>query len=357
MKKQFKILILSLLIPFLGFSNNDDWAFTKQKNIKKAYLVNADAGINIDNYYGNIYVTTWDEDKIELDILIKVSGNSEKWVNNRIDDIDVDIEALKSMVTAKTIIAKSDNYNSGSNNSIEINYTLKIPKNGNVNLSNKYGDIIVGDIINKSEIICKYGKITLGKLNGSSNRIQIEYCTNSEIEFIKNGNVEARYSGLKINKGVNLELDLNYTDFTILESQNVKYDCNYGKLKLVKVNSITGSGNHLAIDIGEIFNNLNLEANYCKIIIREINDNANNVAISSGYSDISIGYNPNYVFDFDIYLKFGNLKSEENIEMIIVEENRNSKHYSGFYKKKGVNKVSINSNYGNVTIKRTIIKN
>jgi hypothetical protein len=61
MKKQFKILILSLLIPFLGFSNNDDWAFTKQKNIKKAYLVNADAGINIDNYYGNIYVTTWDE--------------------------------------------------------------------------------------------------------------------------------------------------------------------------------------------------------------------------------------------------------------------------------------------------------
>jgi hypothetical protein len=41
---------------------------------KKAYYVNSDAGINIDNSYGNVTLSTWDEDKIELDINIKVSG-------------------------------------------------------------------------------------------------------------------------------------------------------------------------------------------------------------------------------------------------------------------------------------------
>ena len=85
MKKQFKLILLFVLIPFLGFSNGDDFTYSKQKNIKKAYFVNSDAGVNIDNSYGNIVVTTWDEDKIELDIVIKVSGDSEKWVNQKLN--------------------------------------------------------------------------------------------------------------------------------------------------------------------------------------------------------------------------------------------------------------------------------
>ncbi len=35
MKKQCKILILLLLIPFLGFSNGTDFIHSKQKTLKK----------------------------------------------------------------------------------------------------------------------------------------------------------------------------------------------------------------------------------------------------------------------------------------------------------------------------------
>ena len=95
MKKQYNILLFLFLIPFLGFSN-DDFTYSKQRNIRKAYIVNSDAGINIDNSYGTIFVTTWEEDKIEIDVLIKVSGDSEKWVNQKLAGIDVDFIALKS---------------------------------------------------------------------------------------------------------------------------------------------------------------------------------------------------------------------------------------------------------------------
>jgi hypothetical protein len=53
-----------------------------------------------------ISVTTWNEDKIELDISIKVSGDNENWVNQRIETIAVDIVALKGMI-AKTILGNS----------------------------------------------------------------------------------------------------------------------------------------------------------------------------------------------------------------------------------------------------------
>ncbi|MEP6803827.1 MAG: hypothetical protein ABI892_04835, partial [Flavobacterium sp.] len=137
MKKHYNILILLLLIPLLGFSNDDTFV-SKQKNIKKTYIVNSSAGIDIDNKYGNITVSTWDEDKIDLDITIKVSGGNEDWVNEKLNSIDINITALKSLVSAVTTIGNSSLKSKGSGNSFEINYVIKIPKNGSVKLNNKY---------------------------------------------------------------------------------------------------------------------------------------------------------------------------------------------------------------------------
>ena len=172
MKKLYKTIVVLLLLPIFGFAN-DDAIITKQKNIKKAFIVNADAGINVTNSYGTVFVTTWDEDKIELDILIKVSGDSENWVNQRLNDITVDIIGLKSLVTAKTQIENNNYRSKGRNNSFEINYVIKIPKNGGVTIDNKYGNISTTDLNAPTNILCKYGKITLGKLTNLSNLIKI----------------------------------------------------------------------------------------------------------------------------------------------------------------------------------------
>jgi len=349
MKKHYKLLILFILIPFLGFSN-DDTFISKQKSIKKTYIVNSNAGIDVDNKYGSISVSTWDEDKIDIDISIKVTGPNENWVNERLNNIDVDITALKSMVTAVTKLGNSSLKSKGSNNSFEINYVIKIPKNGTVKLMNKYGNITVLNLEGASDITCKYGKVTVGKLNNTNNRFTIEYCQNSSIDYIKNGIVEARYSGLKINDSGNLNLDTNYTDLIVSDGQNIKYDCNYGTLKFQKLNSLSGSGNYLTISIAEISNSINVDANYSKINISTITSKANNVNITSGYTDVSLGYDTNYAFDFDINTKYGNIKNDNSLEVSVSESKSTSKRISGFNKKKGQNRMSINSNYGNVTL-------
>lgn len=349
MKKHYKILILFLLIPFLGFSNDDTY-ITKQKTIKKTYIVNSNAGIDIDNKYGNISVSTWDEDKIDLDITIKVNGTNESWVNEKLNSIDVDITALKSLVSAVTSIGNSTFKSKGSNNSFEINYILKIPKNGSVKLANRYGNISTLNLESTTDISCKYGKVTLAKLNGSSNRVEIAYCQNSSIEYIKNGNIQARYSGLKINDSGNLNLDASYTDVTLNDGQNIKYDCNYGNLKFQKINSLTGSGNYLTVSIAEVSSTFTLDTNYSKVSIGTMNDKSGNVNINSGYTDISLGYNPNYAFDFDITARYANIKHDNSLDISVSEVKSNTKRISGFYKKKGQNKVNINSNYGNISL-------
>lgn len=347
MKKQYRLLLLLILIPFLGFSN-DAFTYSKQRNIKKAYIVNSDAGINIDNSYGTIFVTTWDEDKIEIDVLIKVSGDSEKWVNQKLAGIDVDFIALKTMVTAKTTFENSNTKNNGRNNNFEVNYTIKFPRNGTVKLNNKYGNIITSDLFSTTDINCKYGKISLGKLNGNSNTILIGYCSNSTIAYLKNGAITSKYSELKIDEVSKLDLVSDYSEIEIIEGNDVKYNSKYGSVKIQKVNSLDANGNYLTIDVGSLSNQLKIYTKYSSVSINAIQAKANNIAIVAGYTDVKLGFQPNYVFDFDVTVKYADFKYDKELDISSRENTSYTKKVSGFYKKKGVNNVTVTSDYGDV---------
>ena len=350
MKKQFKLVLLLVLIPFLVFSNEFDYIHSKQKIIKKTYFVNSDAGLYIDNSYGTISVSTWDEDKTELDIVIKVSGDNENWVNQRLTDIDIDIVALKGLITAKTILGNSSYKSNGKNNSFQINYTLKIPKNGSVKLHNKYGNIYTADLFSEAEIKCNYGKIALGRLSGNSNTVLVEYCSNSTISYLKNANIIAKYSNLKIGEVTKLDLTSDYTDIEIQESDFIKYSSKYGTIKIQNVKSLDASGNYLTLKVGELSNNLKLSTKYSNITIGSINAKANSVNITAGYTGLNIEFNANFAFDFNVSVKYASFKHDNALEIDSKEDSNNLKKYNGFYKKKGVNKITIMSDYGNVTL-------
>lgn len=349
MKQHYRSLFILLLIPFLGFSIENDFNYTKQKNISKAYIVNSDATLAVENSYGTILVTTWNEDKIELDITIKVSGDNEKWVNQRINDIDIDINALKAIISAKTILGNSGYQNQGRNNSFEINYNLKIPKNGSVKLTNKYGNIITTDLFANVDINCKYGKIILGKLWNQST-IQIDYCSNSVINYVKNGTLNAKYSNLKIMEVDKLDLVSDYTDIEIDDCNVLKYESKYGKIKVKNIKTLDASGNYLTIRLGEVFENLKLNTKYSSLKIDSINERANKISIVSGYTGIAIGFDANFAFDFSISLKYANFKYGNELDFYTKEEISNSKKYTGFYKKKDNNNLTIISDYGSITL-------
>lgn len=351
MKTSYKKIFILLLIPYCLVAKGIDLGkFTKQKTINKAYIVNADAGIDITNSYGNVFVTTWDEDKIELDIVIKVSGDNEEWVTKRINDIDVTIDALKNLVTSKTKITNSRYHNNGNKNSFEINYIIKIPKNGGVKINNKYGDIISGDLFANTTINCEYGKITLAKLNGNINDITIGYCSKSTIEFVKNATINADYSGLSIIEFGKINLSADYTNLSFTAGNELKYNCSYGKLNLGKVNTILGNGDYVTIHINQIFRNLTIETSYSKITIEEIDAKANNIAINSDYTAVDLGYDSDYVFDFDVNIKYADFKFENELTVSSKQVSNSSKSYQGFNKKSGENKVSITSQYGKISL-------
>ena len=170
LKIQYRIAFLLLLLPSIVLANTGEDLIksSKERSIKKSFNVSSNATLKVDNSFGNVDVITWEENRIDFDILIKVTGNNAEKVQEKIDGINIEFSSTNDLVSAITHISKNKSnwWNWGKNMSlqIEINYVIKMPISGNVDLSQDYGSINLDRLNGVAKISCDYGKITTKEL-------------------------------------------------------------------------------------------------------------------------------------------------------------------------------------------------
>ncbi|MBC9795968.1 hypothetical protein [Sinomicrobium weinanense] len=353
------VLLLAVLFPLLttasALSGDQDpkWngKHSKEKRIKKSFNVNSNALLEVNNSYGNIYITSWNENRIEIDVLIKVNGNNEGKVQQKLDQIDVDFEAGKSRVAARTIFGnKKWSWGGNNNMSMEINYTIKLPVNNSVDLSNDYGGIQIDEINGKAKISCDYGKLEIGELRADGNELSFDYTSKSSISYMKSGSINADYSGFVLEKAEKLSLNADYTSSSILEIGALEYSCDYGDLSVESAKNVHGTGDYLSTKFGTVHGDVNITSDYGSIKIEELAADAGNVTLETEFTGIKIGYNSNYHFNFEIVLEYTGLKGDTDFEYEIKRVKSSEKYYKGHYGSSPGNKLSITSEYGGITL-------
>ncbi len=352
------VLMALLLVPMLAIANNGkDWKgkHTKEKKVHKEFTVNSNATVEIKNSYGDIDVVTWDENRVVIDVTITTNGNNEEKVMKKLDDIDIEFSGSSNHVHAKTKFEKRKSWWSwGKNNvSMKINYVIKMPESNNVDLDNSYGSINLDKLEGRAVIDCDYGKITTKELMADNNDINFDYTNNSYFEYIKSGTISADYSGYTVGKTKKLVIDADYTKSKIELAEDVEYNCDYGSLTIDKANNITGEGDNLSLQIGDVYKDVSISADYGSCKIKNMTSNAGDITIKSDYMKITIGYSAGYNFDFDLNLTYGSLRGGDNLEFSKKIEKSNSKLYTGYNGTKGSgNNINITSDYGSVTFNK-----
>lgn len=358
LKIQFKLALLLLLIPTLLIANNGiDVKSTKEKNIKKTFNVSSNNTLKVNNSYGNLDIVTWNENRIEFDITIKVTGNDTDKINEKLNEINVEFTNSDNLVTAVTKFSNKKkswwSWNNNNNLKIEVNYRIKMPISNNVDLNNDYGSINLDKLEGHAKLNCDYGKITTKELMADNNAINFDYSSNCYFEYIKSGKINADYSGFTVAKTKELNLNADYTKSIIEVSENVNYNCDYGSLKIDNINNLKGNGDYLTVRLGNVYKTVSLRANYGSIKIERLASKAKSVDINSDYVGITIGHDANFNFDFDIDLDYGSLRESEGFNFTTKEVDHSEKHYNGYYgSQNSGNLVKINSEYGSVTFKK-----
>ena len=355
--QQFKTIIALLMLPlFISATTEIKVNHEKTKTVNKEFTVNSNATLEINSSYGNIDVITWNENKIVFEITITTSGNNEEKVEKRLNEIDVKFSASKDWVAAETLFGKKSsnswwNWGSKSNVNMKINYVVKMPISGKVNLNNDYGNINLDKLKGKAEINCDYGKITTKELMAEGNILNFDYTKGCYFEYIKSGRINADYSDFTISKTKNMDINAAYTNSKIEIAEDVNYNCDYGSIKIDKANNIVGNGDYLTTIIGDVYKNVTLEADYGSIKINRMAENAENLTIKSDYTGIKIGYAPTYNFNFDINLSYASLRESDNLTITKETKDSSDKFYQGYYgSSSSINNMTIDSDYGSVTL-------
>ncbi|MEM0932711.1 MAG: hypothetical protein AAGJ12_09610, partial [Bacteroidota bacterium] len=106
-----RLLLIIIVLPLTLLAGNDKLGgkYTKEKTIKKEYQVNSSALLKINNSYGNLNLTSWNEDRVVIEVQIKTNGNNEERVQERLDEIDVDFENSTNLVSARTVFGNRNN--------------------------------------------------------------------------------------------------------------------------------------------------------------------------------------------------------------------------------------------------------
>lgn len=347
MKNIYKLLFFVALLPKVGFASDEKHDYNKEKNISKTYSVNDDAQVKITNSYGNINVYLWDENKISIQVNIKVSGNNEKKINERINTIDVDFATTMNKVSAETIFTTKEW--KSSNISYEINYVVKIPKNGSIDLNNKYGNISVDKLNGSSNIECKYGSLILGQFNNKNNNITIAYAPNSSINSIDKVNLQSQYSEIDFQKVNHINIDGNYNTFNFQGIGVLNLSSNYTKINAKSIQKVAVDGNYLTLKLGEIGSSLIVNSNYSDIQLSASNK-TDVITINGNYSNSKITCSSDFAFDVNVNLKYGSFTDNVGLKYTEKSEKNTSKTYVAYHNSQGKSKINITTNYGSVQL-------
>jgi hypothetical protein len=182
-----------------GGGNPED--VRKTKLINRSYTVTAEDKLQIDNQFGDVTVTTWDQQKITVDIEIGARAYTDEKAQDILNQIDVKEEKSDHLIGFHTKVGEIHSHNNsrhdggdgGDNRTFYIDYVIHIPAGNPLDIHNDFGRTEVPDFKGPVNLMSKYGSLTAGNL-ASVGTIDVEFgkCT---IGDISNGKIVLQYDG------------------------------------------------------------------------------------------------------------------------------------------------------------------
>ncbi|MBT8295404.1 MAG: DUF4097 domain-containing protein [Gramella sp.] len=327
---------------------------TKEKKIRKEFKVSPDSNLKINNSYGNVDITTWEENRVVIEVTIKTNGNDLEKVEGKLEEINVEFEQKSSGVSAKTRFSKEEKswwkeiFGGMDNINMEVNYIIKAPVSNHLDINNDYGGIYIDKTTGNAKISCDYGKMDIGELRGKSNYLNFDYTRNSNIGYVTNAEINADYSDYEIEEAEQLSISADYTNSKIGKVTSMDYNCDYGSIEIDKVKMLTGNGDYLTTKINRIFTSADLNLDYGSLSIEKVIKGAKNINIDTDYAGVKIGFDNEMSFNFDIRTSYGSISGLDDLNVERRDNKSNGNNASGTYGSGSGAQINISTSYGSV---------
>jgi len=232
----------ALLLILLATSAIGLHAQSLNKEFHKEYQTTLSTELYIENQFGDVVVQAWDQNKIVIDVTVKVSADKQELAQKLLDRITVNFKEEGNKLSAITSM-KSEASVKGKNTEFQINYMVKCPESVKLSIENQFGDVSLGSHTGPVDLEVQFGSINAVSLTGAKTTIELQF-GKATINEMKNGSVEVQHCDL----------------VKIASSQVLDIEAQFSELKIGKVGKLNAEMEHCNSVIEELTDKLILEA-------------------------------------------------------------------------------------------------
>jgi len=248
--KNFVALVLVVLFAlfFMGLTPEAE----HQEEFQKVFPLSSKGTFSLKNVNGEVKVSTWKEDKVEIKALKKTNKEAEN-----LQKVKIEVTAAAESVSVDTVYPKHGN------TGVSVDYDVKLPEgvniselssvNGTVSITGPFGRVSAETTNGQVHLENASGNLELETTNGDVKAINVEgpinaHTTNGSIT-LELGKLEAEVSAETTNGGIALRLSSAQEINCRLEAETVNGGISFDFP--VTLQSLEKSRHHLRGQVGQ----------------------------------------------------------------------------------------------------------
>ncbi len=333
------------------------------KTIEKSYNFTNAGEVHLENKYGNITVTGWAQNKVQITIDIIVSQEHKEDAKNLMERIKPSIITSENFINVfANIEERSSSFLSRLLNSVNpfdldkgsvrIDFNIKLPSNANIQIVNKFGDVIINDWYGKLETRLQHGDMWINNdLDNAS--IELKY-GKLNAKSITYGNIELKNSEeFNLEEAKDLKITSSGSNIYVTNVTNLEIYSSKDKISIEHLERVQGELEFSNIKIEEVKEDINLQLEVADLYINKITKPDSNITIKQESSELNINIS-DLSFDFDASLEQGLLripKSFSNIKTNMIDRGSRLRDITASYGSGKRGKFKITGKKGVILLK------
>lgn len=279
MKTSIYSLVLSLC--FFGLLAQTE---PLEKTVKLNFDLNRDAQIDINASNTDLYIEVWDQPKVEIEVSFRFRGKEhrekiEEFLKTFDDKVKEGIQhSAKSLnIEAYKTLPKKVNIGwedfsivqyTFSREEVQLEYHLKMPAQGAVNINHSYRKLYVKGPMANLNLSQYSGRLSLEQVKHGT--LNLKY-GEANIDQLMAGSIYLFENDLKANTFGDIELNVKYSQLRVDKANNTKVQAFESDINFLNANSFSGDLKYSSFDC-PLINSLNISSHESSYKLRLVNN-------------------------------------------------------------------------------------
>ncbi|RAJ15870.1 hypothetical protein [Arenibacter echinorum] len=332
------------------------------KTISETFEMTNAGELQVDNKYGNIAIHGWSKNNIAITVDIVTSHKKRENAQNLLDRIEPRIKTMSDFVAITSEISEKNKgflaeYFNKANpfdfdrSNVQINYSIYLPANAVVDITNKFGDVILEDWTGKLKMDVQHGDIWINK-NLKNADIALKY-GKLKAKNINFGSINLKNGSLSLGKSKDLRLTSSGSTIDLEEISSLEIYSSKDEITIDEVESVHGELEFSNVTLANVDDEINLVMKIAEFKVLTIHSTDAKINIHQQSSEIVLNVQ-DFSFRFNATLEEGLLrlpKTFENVETQMIDKGKRIRDIKATYGNSKQGSISITGEKGVILLK------